>query len=94
MGLQLPQGTHYGIVFHGGDQHMVTRAQKAFEQHIEALRHISGKCHRLGTRPSKEVAEGLARLVDLLLRLIGLLIASPVDVFRLPLPDDPAPGRR
>lgn len=42
VGLQLPQGTHYGIVFHGGDQHMISRAQKALEQHIEALRHISG----------------------------------------------------
>ena len=59
---------------------MVSRVQKALEQHIEALRHIPGKNHILDTRPPKEVTERLTGLIDLLFRFIGLLVASPVDI--------------
>ena len=79
-GGQVVQGAHDGVVLHGGHQHMVSGAQKALQQHVQALRNIAGKCHVPAVRAVEQRCQPLPGLQHQLLRLIRLIIAAAVDV--------------
>ena len=78
--LQLGQRPHDGVVLYGGHQHMVSGAQKALQQHVQALRNIAGKCHVPAVRAVEQRCQPLPGLQHQLLRLIRLVIAAAVDV--------------
>lgn len=77
---QLGQGTHDGVVLHGGHQHMVPGPQQALQQDVQAFGDVLGERHASAVRPVEQAAQLLAGAQHRLLRLIRPLIAAPADV--------------
>ena len=78
--LKLPQRTHDRIMLHRGDQHMVARAEKAFEQDVETFGDVFGEHNALAVLAVKQRAELLPCRKDEIFRRVGRAVAAATDV--------------